>query len=78
MWQKSSLGGGFGKWICFQKSGVFIWKRYLLSLPDIELLLQEALPKTVSVKHVGERLRPLFMFFGTVKLQTNSGWIQVT
>ena len=49
MWQKSSLGGGFGKWICFQKSSVFIWKRYLLSLPAKELLLQEALLKTLSV-----------------------------
>ena len=49
MWQKSSLGGGFGKWICFQKSSVFIWKRYLLSLPHKELLLQEALLKTLSV-----------------------------
>ena len=54
MWQKSSLGGGFGKWICFQKSSVFIWKRYLLSLPVKELLLQEALLKTLSVKRVGE------------------------
>ena len=78
MWQKSSLGGGFGKWICFQKSSVFIWKRYLPSLPVKELLLQEAFPKTFSVKRVGERLRALFMFLRTVKLQKNSGCIQVT
>ena len=54
MWQKSSLGVGFGKWICFQKSIVSIWKRYLLSLLVKELLLQEALLKTLSVKRVGE------------------------
>lgn len=50
----------------------FHMERYLLSLPIKELLLQEALPKTVSVKCVRERLRPLFMFFGTLKLQNNS------